>query len=156
MCEPEEDDLFVALNGDGTICGVEGVDARFRSFENIFQVSQLAELKREVVKDCEVVDLPLFNDTHWLPASMEPRTTVEKLASQIFKFHTTGVEFDAARSGAEWWVQNKAAEDAIDFHWDKDEDLRIETEMYVCPQVRNGHKRGPLSTGLKGRMVRET
>lgn len=33
--------------------------------------------------------------------------------------------YDAARSGAEWWVQfrSKAADDgeAIGFHWDKDE-----------------------------------
>lgn len=40
----------------------------------------------------------------WLSATSAPRCMLEKIAQSVFEFHTQGVTFDPATSGAEWWV----------------------------------------------------
>lgn len=45
------------------------------------------------------------NGTRWLAASSVPRTPLEHAAAAIFALHTNGVAFDAATSGAEYWVK---------------------------------------------------
>ena len=46
------------------------------------------------------------------------------MAREVFAFHTLGAQFEASKSGAEWWVQRREAgdkEESIGWHWDKDE-----------------------------------
>ena len=86
------------------------------------------------------------------------RCSLERLAKDVFDFHTKGCHFDPQRSCAEWWVQVRGgdktagkkkgraatadddgrvfkAPTGIGFHWDKDEDLVDQTGVTVCPQI---------------------
>ena len=47
--------------------------------------------------------------TFWMPADGTARFGLERLALEVFAFHTKGVAFDRARSGAEGWVQVRGA-----------------------------------------------
>ena len=102
--------------------------------------------------------------TFWLPASnFEPRTSFERLAKQIFDFHTkdlkanSGSEIDWNKSGAEYWTQKRDLsknvsassgsrsndgvlrndDTMIRFHFDKDEELVDQTDgdITVHPQL---------------------
>ena len=44
-------------------------------------------------------------ETFFMPAVLEPRCGLEKLALDIFKHHAKDAKFDPGRSGAEWWTQ---------------------------------------------------
>jgi hypothetical protein len=49
---------------------------------------------------------------------------LERMAADIFAYHTAGTTLDASTSGAEWWVQRRERgdeEETIGWHWDKDE-----------------------------------
>ena len=65
-----------------------------------------------------------LNSSNWLAATAEPRCALERLARAVFERHTTGVDFNPATSGAEWWAQVRRGGDkheSIEFHWDVDE-----------------------------------
>ena len=49
--------------------------------------------------------LGLQEGSNWLPCGATPRCTPERLARQIFEYHTRDAEFDESSSGAEWWTQ---------------------------------------------------
>ena len=86
------------------------------------------------------MDSPLAGDaaTHWLSAraARAPRCALEELAAAIFAFHTRDLRgpdaFEESSSGVEWWVQ---ARPSLKLHWDKDEELRVATGLWVHPQV---------------------
>ena len=46
------------------------------------------------------------NGTRWLAADAEPQTALERAAAEVFALHTAGLDYDASRSGAEYWVQS--------------------------------------------------
>lgn len=73
--------------------------------------------------------------TFWTPAVAKPTTALERLAQEIFEFHTQGAEFDAARSGAEWWTQTIAPADDIGLHWDRDYDMEVDQGLLLHPHV---------------------
>jgi len=54
---------------------------------------------------------------------------------------------DTRRSGAEFWVQRRSHGQPINWHWDKDEQLRDATGMTVHPLVRATNKTEKEGTG---------
>eukprot|EP00299_Pterocystis_sp_00344_P017002 c8532_g1_i2.p1 GENE.c8532_g1_i2~~c8532_g1_i2.p1 ORF type:complete len:285 (+),score=52.39 c8532_g1_i2:92-946(+) len=83
-------------------------------------------------------------ESFWVPANAPKERKLcglEKLAMAIFKQHTNGCsDWDPNLSGAEWWVQLRqphltSAKHAINFHWDKDEDLVDHCEINVHPHI---------------------
>ena len=97
--------------------GANALDYRFRCATLRLAETEVAAL----CADCEGVC-----SSHWLAASAQPRCALERLAHAIFVRHTEGVQFDPARSGAEWWAQVRTGghrQEGIEFHWDVDEHL---------------------------------
>ena len=46
------------------------------------------------------------NGTRWLSAETTPTTPLERAVRAVFDLHTSNLEYDAAISGAEYWVQS--------------------------------------------------
>lgn len=114
----------------------------------------------ELLFDCEVADCGLMPRTFWMPSNGAPRCALERMALDVFRHHMpddspAASRLDANTSGAEWWVQIRpsvpksgryamlAGDDVdnddvmagISFHWDKDEELRIHTGMFIHPHI---------------------
>ena len=99
--------------------GARGYDLKFRSCERALalQQHQLQQLRR----DCTAIFA--LNSSSWIGCGDAPRCDLERLALAVFAAHTRGVEYDASRSGAEFWAQVRAdghAQEAVQFHWDVD------------------------------------
>ena len=126
----------VSIDVLGRVSGVSdcGLDFAFRAFPRAVP----ARLHASLVKDCESA---FVGESFWLGASSEPRCALESLARLVFEAHAGSVtaDFDPERSGAEWWVQLRHADDgqaeAVSFHWDKDEDLVDEFGVNVHPAI---------------------
>jgi len=73
--------------------------------------------------------------TFWVGASSKPRTTLERLALEIFRFHSRSAQFDPASSGVEWWTQVIHTGDDIGFHWDRDYDMEVDAGLLIHPHV---------------------
>ena len=58
--------------------------------------------------------------TLWVGAEQEPRWAVERYALQVFRAHTQGLVFDAAKSGVEFWPLVLDTIDDVGAHYDKD------------------------------------
>jgi len=109
----------------------------------------------DLLLDCEIADLGLLPRTFWISGEAQPRFALEQLALEIFHHHVpAGYMYDPCASGAEWWVQirpspsktgrysmllgeDEGSKPGIDFHWDKDEELRLLTagKLYVHPHI---------------------
>ena len=110
----------------------------------------------DLLFDCEITDCGLLPRTFWVSATcMEPRCYLEQMALEIFNHHVPDdFTYDRQTSGAEWWVQIRPNPPAgrysmhgdkddplelngINFHWDKDEDLRLMCggTMYIHPHI---------------------
>ena len=114
--------------------GARGYDLKFRSCERALALSQpkLQQLRR----DCTLI-FPL-NSSSWIGCGDAPRCDLERLALAVFAAHTRGVEYDASRSGAEFWAQVRAdghAQEAVQFHWDVDEHCCDELGVNVQPHL---------------------
>lgn len=125
----------IALDPSGHLAGtMVGLDAAFRAFPGF--IPRDSPLWPQLMADSEAAFL---GNSFWLAAEQVPRCTLERAARAIFAFHTKDAVYDAARSGAEWWVQfrSKASDDgeAIGFHWDKDERWRDQYDQYIHPQI---------------------
>eukprot|EP01059_Diplonema_ambulator_P025612 TRINITY_DN4270_c0_g1_i1.p1 TRINITY_DN4270_c0_g1~~TRINITY_DN4270_c0_g1_i1.p1 ORF type:complete len:334 (+),score=95.28 TRINITY_DN4270_c0_g1_i1:36-1037(+) len=98
------------------------------------------DIGKELLKDCERA---FTKKSFWVDAGAEPRCAFERYALDIFNEHVkktpTAGYGDAipAGSGAEWWVQIRGrggkAEEALGFHWDRDEELAVDQGVVVCP-----------------------
>eukprot|EP01044_Picomonas_judraskeda_P019333 COSAG03_NODE_4053_length_1707_cov_1.921020_2_plen_408_part_00 len=144
--EDEDEDLFVAVNGEGRI--TDGLvdygtcDFSFGSWTLPRLEALLADdaSARALEQDCMLCCFPFSDKARWLPANLQPRCTLEALAMALFEEHTRGVaSFDRERSGCEWWAQIRRPDDAhesIGFHWDKDEQLNTAVDgLFVQPQL---------------------
>lgn len=146
----QELEINFRLDQDGrtTFDGAQG------SLDYTPKVSQCTlppnDLLDEWLLDCEIADSGLMPRTFWLAHDAKPRFALEQLAQAVFQYHTQGVVFDPATSGAEWWVQLRPSpdvtgrytmhgdpteNDGISFHWDKDEDLRLLCGAHVHPHL---------------------
>ena len=99
----------------------------------------------ELLLDCEISDSGLMPRTFWMPAHGKAAAcTLEQFALDIFRHHVPeDAVYDRDTSGAEWWVQirpsppagryamhaqadldDEISRQGVNFHWDKDENLR--------------------------------
>lgn len=139
----EEDDVVLELDegGRAPIGGI--VDFSTRVLDGILSRAAVPDL----VADCEAAYLKFTsrtrvrgvkyttNATYWMAADAEPRNALERLALDIFEYHTSAAEFDRSKSGAEWWAQVVDASDDIGFHWDRDYDLERDQGLCVHPHL---------------------
>ncbi|EKX52650.1 hypothetical protein GUITHDRAFT_101812 [Guillardia theta CCMP2712] len=116
---------------------------QFRSCQGALKLDE--DTKERVIRDCDKAFNLECGSTFWLGASDKPRCSLEKMAQQIFMHFTQQVEFDASRSGVEWWVQMRLGGDGeaepgvmgedITLHWDKDEELVNTIGTHMTPYV---------------------
>ncbi|GLE06342.1 hypothetical protein PINS_up015589 [Pythium insidiosum] len=155
--EEEEDDddeeedaepLELELDNFGRPHGVQGLlDYEFRSIHRALRVPD-DKSYLDLVADCEVaftareIENAEYStgSTFFLPATMEPRCLLERLAKDVFEFHAKDVtEYDPARSGAEWWTlvldAGAEANDDVSFHWDRDYGLEAEYRVNLHPHI---------------------
>ena len=94
--------------------------------------------------------------TFFVRASEAPKCTVERLALEIFAFHTRDVQdMDLGSSGAEWWVLRIDPRDDVGFHWDRDYGLEEKGDLKypTCATVTYLSAVGgaTIVTGLRGK-----
>ena len=130
-----DDDVFVMLDGDGRVFGVDYHDMEFgfRAYRDFVPSKHISAL----VADAAVVDSPMCPaSTFWVACEdmAQPRCALEALAAAVFRTHTSSVGADAfekGTSGAEWWVQT--GKKCPGLHWDKDEACRETSGIFVHP-----------------------
>lgn len=130
-----DDDVFVMLDGDGRVFGVDYHDMEFgfRAYRDFVPSKHISAL----VADAAVVDSPMCPaSTFWVACEdmAQPRCALEALAAAVFRTHTSDVgadAFDEGTSGAEWWVQTGNKSPGL--HWDKDEACRETSGIFVHP-----------------------
>ncbi len=91
-----------AFDEHGRVAGTSacGLNFNFRSVSNFVPELDPA-LMAQLHSDCRRAFLM---KSYWLAATAAPRCMIETIARSVFDFHTQGVSFDPASSGAEWWV----------------------------------------------------
>ena len=91
-----------AFDEQGRVAGTSscGLNFNFRSVSNFVPELDPAVMTR-LHSDCRSAFLM---KSFWLAATAAPRCMLETVARSVFDFHTQGVSFDPATSGAEWWV----------------------------------------------------
>ena len=97
----------------------------------IIDSPSLVELK----KDVEYFNSP---KNHWVGINDTPENTIEKYIQDSFDFYLADSFSSTIVKGFEWWTQIFTGEDAIPFHDNHDEGVRMDT----------GEKRYPLSSTI--------
>ena len=97
----------------------------------IIDSPSLVELK----KDVEYFNSP---KNHWVGINDTPENTIEKYIQDSFDFYLGDSFSSTIVKGFEWWTQIFTGEDAIPFHDNHDEGVRMDT----------GEKRYPLSSTI--------
>ena len=97
----------------------------------IIDSPSLVELKK---------DVEYFNSSknHWVGINDTPENTIEKYIQDSFDFYLGDSFSSTIVKGFEWWTQIFTGEDAIPFHDNHDEGVRMDT----------GEKRYPLSSTI--------
>ena len=115
------DELVLDLDAEGRIGGVGSVDYSLRIVDGLLSARAVVAARREVLRvsaldvgaacggadveeDGETAADGALDASFWLPAGAAPRGRLEAIADAVFRRHTAGATFDAARSGAEWCV----------------------------------------------------
>tara|TARA_B100000575_G_C23120452_1_gene648313 strand:+ start:664 stop:1830 length:1167 start_codon:yes stop_codon:yes gene_type:complete len=96
------------------------------------------QLKEECIKvndyvtgELSVLQKGKYN-TFWLGKNEEPRSFIEYLVRNIaLRDYPNG--FPDTFAGFEWWTQVRGTKEDITFHYDKDEALCSEKDIYVFP-----------------------
>lgn len=137
----------------------------FQSFPSAVQfLSSSTSAVDALLRDCELC----FNakqtsesysagSTFFIRADETPKCTVERLAMEIFAFHTRNIEdMDRGSSGAEWWVLRIDPRDDVGFHWDRDYGLEERGEMkyphLATVTYLSAVGGATIVTGLKGKI----
>ncbi len=91
-----------AFDEHGRVAGTSacGLNFNFRSVSSFVPELDPAVMT-QLHSDCRRAFLM---KSYWLAATAAPRCMLETIARSVFDLHTRGVTFDAASSGAEWWV----------------------------------------------------
>ena len=138
--ESEEGEELSIDQDTGRIIVGGTVNYATRVFDDALQMSDAARL----VTDCTTVFTAReageegeysAGSTFFVPADAVPKTALELLALQIFRFHARDAAFDPARSGAEWWTQVIETEADIAWHWDRDYDLQDGQGIQIHPHL---------------------
>jgi hypothetical protein len=109
----EEEELELTVDEHGRVAGTSdcGLDFSFVAFKcPVLLDSSPARRAGDVTKDLlgalrrDSDALFGSEDSFWLPAGMQPRCVLERLAAEIFRYHTRNVreDFNFDGSGAEW------------------------------------------------------
>ena len=174
----DDGELEINMDVDGRLGGVTGLRyPTAATLDTFISPVQAAAVQHEILR-IHALDVGDGNSdggsddseldaSFWLPAAAAedgmPRTTLESLAAAVFKLHTSGAQFDADRSGAEWWFQVRDTADdgvpaaaagggsgnaraavdvevdvnepSIPFHWDKDEVMAGAFGVWLHPQL---------------------
>eukprot|EP00397_Hematodinium_sp_SG-2012_P009992 GEMP01010092.1.p1 GENE.GEMP01010092.1~~GEMP01010092.1.p1 ORF type:complete len:562 (+),score=124.76 GEMP01010092.1:494-2179(+) len=141
--ETSGDGLAVELDKDWRPAGVSPVPALakpggFTSSLLSFSEDLLAKLKENanIAAAKNAGDKQYSSGaTYWVDATDEPKNNYEALALNIFKHHTEGVDYDAARSGAEWWTVIMDDDAEVGLHWDRDYAMEEDTEVQIHPHL---------------------
>ena len=137
--ESEGEELSIDQDTGRIIVGGTVNDAT-RVFDDALRMSDAARL----VADCTTVFTAReageegeysAGSTFFVPADAAPKTALELLALQIFRYHARDAAFDPARSGAEWWTQVIETEADIAWHWDRDYDLQDGQGIQIHPHL---------------------
>ena len=130
----EEEEEEVTMDRDGRVAFEGRIDFGFCSYISAVDVQGHKKMSDLLIADCEAAFIE-GGISFWVGADQSGRCGLEELALLIFKHHTRHADFDAKRSGVEWWVQVRRGDDgtralrsrvagrSIGMHWDKDEDL---------------------------------
>jgi len=113
-----------------------GVSANPQKWHVLCQDLSMASTKNRVEKTVDDTEEDYSEgQTFWLPADATPTSALEKIALDIFQYHTKGCGFDASNSGAEWWTLAIDSEHAdVAWHWDKDYGLE-ESGINLSPHL---------------------
>ena len=104
----------------------------FASFNNCFSgnINHIKEECKRAFKIKEIQSKEQYStgSTYFVRATESNSNLhiLEKLAMEIFQYHTQNINYDPSNSGCEWWVQYINFEDEIGFHFDKDYGLEEE------------------------------
>ena len=137
--ESEGEELSIDQDTGRIIVGGT-VNYATRVFDDALRMSDAARL----VADCTTVFTAReageegeysAGSTFFVPADAAPKTALELLALQIFRYHARDAAFDPARSGAEWWTQVIETEADIAWHWDRDYDLQDGQGIQIHPHL---------------------
>ena len=108
------------------------------SYNKTIHPDLINQLKTECIgiSDFVLNELSTLNkgkyNTFWLDKDREPTTFIEYLVKNIgLRDHSN--RFPNNFAGFEWWIQNKKIKEDIVFHYDKDEALCSEKNLYVYP-----------------------
>ena len=106
------------------------------SYNKTIHPDLINQLKTECIgiSDFVLNELSTLNkgkyNTFWLDKDREPTTFIEYLVKNIgLRDHSN--RFPNNFAGFEWWIQNKKIKEDIVFHYDKDEALCSEKNLYV-------------------------
>jgi hypothetical protein len=117
---------------------------RCESYLESIQCQSPEEEMKILRKDCKIAftsravlagDKYSQGATFFLRSDSEPRCTLERLAKEIFLHHTGDRQYDATRSGVEWWVLCLHHIDDVGFHWDRDYGIELEENRLVHPDL---------------------
>lgn len=165
--EGQSVELQLCLDGEGRTVSAEhkpdgtgnAIDysskAVMSELSSPIDITERREIMDDLLFDAEIADCGLLPRTFWMPCEgRKAQCRLEKMALEVFRHHVpVECNYDAATSGAEWWVQIRPSPPAgrysmhakddspgaregdnqqedmskkgISYHWDKDEDLRL-------------------------------
>ena len=131
-----DEDGRVALSGGSIDYAAHGFDGALLSPSAAAHDTLLADCARVfTARETGVGEELSAGCTFWTQSDAKPKTALERLALDIFRFHTRNAEFDASSSGAEWWTQVIDPEDDIGLHWDRDYDMQADQGLLLHPHV---------------------
>lgn len=112
-----------------------------RAWDDLVPAETLAALQAQV--ELGAGGGGLGGSSFWVGAEGAPRTPLEHFALDVWALHMRGrapAECDPARSGVEYWVQRRGSQmprgaQSINWHFDKDEELREAHGLFVHPFI---------------------
>ncbi len=130
----------ITLDDDGRIGTTAATNLIINDFSiheyniiNNDSINMIDKLKEECISLAQI-----SKDTFWIHSNNNnPRNILEKYALDIFHYHTQNTTYNNEISGAEYWVQIKhnEADEGIDLHYDKDEEIASMFELGIFPQI---------------------
>jgi hypothetical protein len=141
----DDEQLTIGFDQHGRIMPPVGgpVNYNFQCFKNCV-ARDSPDSHERLVAECNTVFTARETDdgetyssgeTYFIGADATPRTSLERLALDIFKHHSNGLTFDAAKSGAEWWTLCLESDAGVGAHWDKDYGIESDHGVNVFPHI---------------------
>jgi hypothetical protein len=131
------------IDKNGRIFCEGEIDYKFRCFSNAIRFSNKTSQDdficdiRNAFNSSDVAEGEKYSQgsTNFICANKTPTCTLERLAMNIFDYHTSGAHFDRSKSGAEWWTLYLENFDDVGFHWDRDYGIEDEFDAQIHPHL---------------------